>query len=336
MKSLSTTYKLLVPLLISGITLFSSCQKEYEIEPTPFTEITSFKIPYHSGSDTIVAAVAEGIIYVSWPGSSEWPIPETVSPIISVAKNASVSPASGTAVTLKDGLQYRVKAQDGTIKTYTIKLSNGAILPSFVDEETPLNITIGGTYALQLRNLAADGSDSLFLVNDQNKLFKLITVSQTQIGGFQFIADQYDGSGIPIGDYYLQVSNKYQIPVRSNKKLISVTSNKQSPYPYFNHNGTWAVKRGDVIDIPTRHLVKESSFSNIYFSFVNADGYPDLFSLEFLALSKDLRSIQVKIPMDAPTGISSSPSGGIIFTMNNDWSTTLISPYYPYPIKVVE
>ncbi|WP_158655602.1 hypothetical protein [Sphingobacterium sp. HMA12] len=335
MKTRYTIYTFPALLLLVGI-LFSGCKKEYEIAPTPYTEITSFKIPYNGGKDTIVAAVDGQNIYISWPGSTEWPVPETVSPVIKIAKNASISPASGTAIILKDGAQYEVKAQDGTTKVYTIKLSNGAVLPSFLDEETINTLHVGGTYSIQLRNLATDGSDSLFLVNDQNKLFKLIAVSQIPLGSFQFIADQYDGTGIPAGDYYVQINNKYKVPVRSSKKIVNIPSGNIYPYPYFNHTKIWEVKRGDEISIPIRHLSNQTVFSGVIFNFINESGYPDAFPLEFLATSEDLKSIRVKIPNDAPTNVSTSLSGGILLNLSGDWSTFLTSPYYQYPIKVIE
>jgi hypothetical protein len=335
MKTRYSIYTFPALLLLAGI-LFSACKKEYEIAPTPYAEITSFKIPYNAGKDTIVAIVNGENIHVSWPGSTEWPIPETISPVIHISKNASISPASGTAIALHDGAQYQVKAQDGTTKDYTIKLSNGAVLPSFVDEETVLPLALGGTYSIPFRNLATDGSDSLFLVNDQNKLFTLIAASRDQLSSFQFIADQYDGTGIPAGDYYVQVNNKYVVPVRSSKKIVHITSGTAYPYPYFNHPKTWEVKRGDVISIPVRHLSKQLLFSAVSFNFINESGYPDAFPLEFLAISEDLKSIRVKIPNDAPTNVSTSLSGGISLSLSGDWSTFLTSPYYQYPIKIVE
>ncbi|MGE8381697.1 MAG: hypothetical protein ACN6PN_25260, partial [Sphingobacterium sp.] len=226
MKKINTLYRILALLLMMGITVFSACKKEYEIAPTPYTEITAFKIPYNGGKDTIVAAVDGENIYVSWPGSTEWPIPETVAPIINISKNASISPASGAAIALKDGAQYQVKAQDGTIKTYTVKLSNGALLPSFQDEDTQIAALVGqSNFSIPMRNLALDGSDSLYLVNDQNKGYKLM-LNKVQSGFIDFFVDQYDGSGIPAGDYYVQVINKFRTPVKSSKKFVTIVSDQ--------------------------------------------------------------------------------------------------------------
>jgi len=314
-----------------GITLFSACKKEYEIAPTPYTEITSFKIPYNAGKDTIVAAVDGENIYVSWPGSTEWPIPETVIPIINISKNASISPASGTEIALIDGLQYQVKAQDGTVKTYTIKLSNGSLLPSFQDEETQMTAIVGqSNFVIRMNNLALDGSDNLYLVNDQNKSYKLILNTFTS-----FYVDQQDGSGIPAGDYYAQVINKFVIPVKSSKKFVTVVADQSLPYVYFSHTKEWLVKRGEIIDIPTRHLSKASDIRLVNLNYTEA-GATNSLSLNFVGISDDLKSIKVQIPEDAPIGLTSDLNNGISIRVRLDRFFTQSTPYYNYPIKIVE
>ncbi|WP_312398695.1 hypothetical protein [Sphingobacterium sp.] len=331
MKKRNTLYRIPTLLLMVGITLFSACKKEYEIAPTPYTEITSFKIPYNAGKDTIVAAVDGENIYVSWPGSTEWPIPETVIPIINISKNASISPASGTEIALIDGLQYQVKAQDGTVKTYTIKLSNGSLLPSFQDEETQMTAIVGqSNFVIRMNNLALDGSDNLYLVNDQNKSYKLILNTFTS-----FYVDQQDGSGIPAGDYYAQVINKFVIPVKSSKKFVTVVADQSLPYVYFSHTKEWLVKRGEIIDIPTRHLSKASDIRLVNLNYTEA-GATNSLSLNFVGISDDLKSIKVQIPEDAPIGLTSDLNNGISIRVRLDRFFTQSTPYYNYPIKIVE
>jgi len=318
-----------------GITLFSACKKEYEIAPTPYTEITSFKIPYNAGKDTIVAAVDGETIYVSWPGSTEWPIPETVAPIINISKNASISPASGTAIALKDGAQYQVKAQDGTIKTYTIKLSNGALLPSFQDEETQVTAIAGqSSFSIRMNNLALDGSDSLYLVDDQNKSYKLI-LNKVENAIISFYVDQQDGSGIPAGDYYAQVINKFGIPVKSSKKFVTVAAGQSLPYVYFNHTKEWQVKRGEIIDLPARHLTKAADIRVVDLIYTE-EGYPNSLRLTFLGISDDLKSIRVQIPEDAQIGLTSDLENGIKIRVRLDQFYEQATPYHVYPIKIVE
>jgi len=335
MKKINTLYRIPALLLMMGITVFSACKKEYEIAPTPYTEITAFKIPYNGGKDTIVAAVDGENIYVSWPGSTEWPIPETVAPIINISKNASISPASGAAIALKDGAQYQVKAQDGTIKTYTVKLSNGALLPSFQDEDTQITALVGqSNFSIPMRNLALDGSDSLYLVNDQNKGYKLM-LNKVQSGFIDFFVDQYDGSGIPAGDYYVQVINKFRTPVKSSKKFVTIVSDQSLPYVYFNHTKEWQVKRGEIIELPARHLTKTSDIRVVNLSYTE-DGAPNSLSLTFVGISDDLKSIKVQIPEDAPVGISSDLENGVSIRVRINRFYTQSTPKFAYPIKIVE
>lgn len=323
--------------LLIGIGSLGSCSKEYETAPTPYNEITSFKIGYYNGQDTIEGIIDGSIIHIVWPGSTEWPIPEAVNPEITVSKNASISPASGTSILLEDGVTYTVTAQDGTAKTYTIKLTNGALLPSFVDE-TIINVQVGGKYNINMFNTAGDGSDSLFLVNDNNEEFKILHTSQVSVGGINFIADQPDGSGIPVGEYYVKVINKYNIPVKSNTKMVSVTADAPTPYLYYNHTEAIEVKPGETFTVPIRHFSAEYIINRQQLFYLDSNtGYIASILLNFIGANDDFSEVTFQVPEGTPTGITSDLEEGLRVRIVKDGrNVTFSAPYYPHPIKIVE
>ncbi|GGH23982.1 hypothetical protein GCM10011418_31570 [Sphingobacterium alkalisoli] len=324
--------------LLIGTGVLGSCSKEYETAPTPYTEITSFKIGYYNGQDTIAGIIDGSTIHIVWPGSTEWPIPETVNPEITVSRNATVSPASGASIPLEDGTTYTVTAQNGTAKTYTIKLINGALLPSFVDE-TAINVQVGAKYTINLFNTAGDGSDSLFLVNDNNEEFKVIHSAQVSVGGINFIADQPDGSGIPAGDYYAKVVNKYNVPVKSSTKMITVTEEPSVPYIYFNHTQTIEVKRGETFTVPIRHYGEQYSINRSRFYYIDpGTGYISFLTLNYMGANEAYNEVSFQVPADAPTGINleSDPGLQIRLTYQGSNLATNGTGYYPHNIKIVE
>ncbi|KAF5270451.1 hypothetical protein FQR65_LT17845 [Abscondita terminalis] len=84
-------------------------------------QIESFEVKDANGN-TLSASIVNNEISLYWPPYQEEPT--TLTPTIVVSDRANISPASGTAISIKtdEPAQYTVKAQDGTIKTYTLKL----------------------------------------------------------------------------------------------------------------------------------------------------------------------------------------------------------------------
>jgi len=160
-------------------------------------------------------------------------------------------------------------------------------------------------------------------------------LNKVQSGFIDFFVDQYDGSGIPAGDYYVQVINKFRTPVKSSKKFVTIASDQSLPYVYFNHTKEWQVKRGEIIELPARHLTKTSDIRVVNLSYTE-DGAPNSLSLTFVGISDDLKSIKVQIPEDAPVGISSDLENGVSIRVRINRFYTQSTPKFAYPIKIVE
>lgn len=107
-------------LLVCGVSLLLvSCAKTaYEYEKKPYKNIESFALSGYAG-DSINAVINGEEIIIYW--AAEAALPATIKPVIAVSPNATISPASGTAVPFTDKTIYTVTAEDGTTKTYHLK-----------------------------------------------------------------------------------------------------------------------------------------------------------------------------------------------------------------------
>jgi hypothetical protein len=105
--------------LAAGMALITSCKKETEYASSPYNKIENFAVTT-DGSGVINAAVSGDSILVYWPAYAT--LPTTISPVIRVSENATVTPASGTAVNLATGTKFTVTSQSGAARNYFMKL----------------------------------------------------------------------------------------------------------------------------------------------------------------------------------------------------------------------
>ena len=119
-----------VLIIISGITL-SSCKKEYidryNIIPGDTTRVSglnhiiSFTLSEFSQDTTIKASITEkDSIFVYWPVYKQ--IPTEITPEIIISNKAAISPASGATIPFETDTKYKVTAEDGTERIYTLKV----------------------------------------------------------------------------------------------------------------------------------------------------------------------------------------------------------------------
>lgn len=96
--------------------IFTGCRKEYT--DYPYTDLTQFSVKDTAGA-ILKAVIKDQDVIIYWPPFQN--IPDSVSPVISVAERASILPASGKKIPFKDGFEYKVTAQNGAVKTYKLK-----------------------------------------------------------------------------------------------------------------------------------------------------------------------------------------------------------------------
>lgn len=115
----------LIYLYISIFFLFSlnACKKEYPA--LPYTDILAFSVKDANG-DPLKAVIENNEIFLYWPIGQN--VPLEITPSITVADKASISPLAGTKVSFNESVTYTVTAEDGTVTTYKLKpVVNGFI-----------------------------------------------------------------------------------------------------------------------------------------------------------------------------------------------------------------
>jgi len=163
----------LVIILITGLA-FSSCKKDYV--KYPYNDIERFVIKDANGAD-LKASIENDNIIVYYPPFQT--VPDFINPQITTSDRATVEPASGTKVAFKTGTVFKVKAQDGTVKTYTLKTYQSAPSPTFTISDLPYRP--GADVYLTGEFMNPDTTVSkLYMVNQSNKEIQIHSSSFTQ------------------------------------------------------------------------------------------------------------------------------------------------------------
>ena len=151
--------------LFAVVFVISSCKKEYI--KYPYNEIEQFTIQDATGANLKATIVGTDII-VYYPPFQV--VPDFISPSITVSDKATVNPASGTKIAFKTGAVFKVTAQDGNTKTYTLKLASNQPATTFTVSDTK----IGDRLSIDGEFIVADTNRTkLFLVDKNNKDIKL-------------------------------------------------------------------------------------------------------------------------------------------------------------------
>src|SRR5262249_43347301 len=101
---------------------FSACKKDKEYTKYPYNNIERFALKSYS-NDTIKGVIIKDTVFVYWDASAK--LPESITPSIVISERATISPASGTAVSPAASPVYTVTAEDGTIRKYQLKFLLG-------------------------------------------------------------------------------------------------------------------------------------------------------------------------------------------------------------------
>ncbi|MBB6107951.1 hypothetical protein SAMN05421821_101134 [Mucilaginibacter lappiensis] len=169
-------------LLVIAVLAVSSCKKEYV--KYPYNEIEQFTIQDATGV-SLKATILGNDIIVYYPPFQA--VPDFITPQITVSDQAVVEPASGTKVAFKNSTTFKVKAQDGSVKTYTLKpmLNN----PQPVFDVDPA-IRVWSYVNLSGEYLVPDTSRTqLSLIDKNNKEIKISGASFTTFTATHLVAN---------------------------------------------------------------------------------------------------------------------------------------------------
>jgi hypothetical protein len=156
----------ILALTIMAVLTFSSCKKESV--KYPYNNIERFTIKDANGAE-LKASIENDNIILYYPPFQM--VPDFINPAIVVSEKSTVEPASGTKVAFKDGVTFKVKAQDGSVKTYVLKRYVNDPAPQF---EANTDAKIGDYIRLTGEFMIPDTNRTkLYLVDKNNKEIKV-------------------------------------------------------------------------------------------------------------------------------------------------------------------
>lgn len=140
-------------LLLGSIGLYSCSKTEYEYQQRPYKDIQLFTITGSYGVP-VKGFIKNDTIQVNW--NPDVKMPETITPEIVVSDKATVHPASGSPVAFSDTTRFRVTAEDGTVKTFYLKIVLNVPTPVLVSANggnpipwlSSTQVTLSGEYFL--------------------------------------------------------------------------------------------------------------------------------------------------------------------------------------------
>ncbi|MGJ1421360.1 hypothetical protein ACR79T_17200 [Sphingobacterium spiritivorum] len=277
-------------LLLSALCAFllSSCSKEYV--DFPYNEIESFEVKDANGN-ALSASIVNNEIILYWPPYQE--DPTTLTPTIVVSDRASISPASGTAINIKtdEPARYTVKAQDGTTKTYTLKLQiNQPMISARLSLSADLVYNIGSspTIGLSTQHILTDKTKTnAFLIDESNKETQLI-IETLEANGISVVVPAEPNTGT------------YRIKIVSGIRTVTTEAFKIAP-PAFgaivtNDMVTRNIKRGEKMLLD----YNVSAFKKYYSNTVGSFKLIDLGRLEHIITEVNFNELTQKIEVTIP------------------------------------
>ncbi|MEH6308613.1 hypothetical protein RYH73_23375 [Olivibacter sp. CPCC 100613] len=199
MKATSTfAQPMLIWLSIIALIGISSCKKEYE--DYPYHTIEKFTVTDEVGNNLEAALVGDSI-WIYWPPFQA--VPDSISPVISISKNATISPASGAKVAFNTGTMYTVTSESGLSKTYYLKAAVNE--PIVAITSNPRNISLGGVLSFRGQYFSTDTNRiAINLIDKDNHVIPLKLKPENLSSVFVEVPLPIDGSVLPDEAYSIQ------------------------------------------------------------------------------------------------------------------------------------
>ncbi|GEP93803.1 hypothetical protein [Chitinophaga cymbidii] len=308
-------------LAFAALLFFAACKKETEHAPYPYHRITSFAVQTN-GADSVSGAITADTVIIYWP--YHLPLPEQVRPKVTVSENATVSPASGTAVDFATGTKYTVEAQDGGLKDYFLKVivQQPAIqLYTGFGQSVVFGSDMTYDNSTTLRYVIRDNQQThYFLVDAENNEAELPVTFYTAGRDSMMRVKVPEKGQIAAGPYRIKVTSGTQSVITENAVLGVV--NGWEDRPVVNElSGSMTWKRGETITFEGTQFA-DMQGARLY-SLPDWWTETELGALELV--SATATSATYRIPDTLPTGT---------YTFNDDGPNTMriqlrISDYFP-------
>lgn len=165
---MKSTYLYISMFLLLGLT---ACKKEYPA--LPYTDILAFSVKDANG-EQLKAVIENNEIVFYWPVGQS--VPQEITPDITVADKANISPATGMKVSFNESVSYTVTAEDGTVATYKLKPVVNSFIPLV---RAFFGVKIYNSKSFITTNSSAQLSGDLFDVTEgKTKVFFVNTTGQ--------------------------------------------------------------------------------------------------------------------------------------------------------------
>jgi hypothetical protein len=224
-------------IILAAVFAFSSCKKEYV--KYPYNNIERFTIKDATGAD-LKASIENNNIIVYYPPFQT--IPDFINPQIVISDGAVIEPASGAKVAFKTGTVFKVKAQDGRVKTYTLKQYLSAPAPTFelpgIAQHPGVEFVLTGEFMNPDTNVS-----KFYLVNQANKEIQIpgSTFSKFTASALVTIIP----TNIDTGIYHVKLKTGNQVLLKGPLKI-------DPPFLFLSTpDGVTTVKRGTELTLTT-------------------------------------------------------------------------------------
>jgi len=179
----------------------ASCKKEYAAYP--YNTIESFVTADTSGLP-LKASIVDDDIIVYWPPLQT--IPDSIAPVITVSDRAVIQPASGVKISFSETTIYKVTAQDGSIRTFTLRPSVNQAPITFADPDGN-RLQIGAGLDLLGEYYITDTVRThLYLLNDKKNTSRQLYLSQASLFTYSRISMPIPADGtIDTGYYHIRL-----------------------------------------------------------------------------------------------------------------------------------
>ncbi|MBI6117253.1 hypothetical protein [Salegentibacter maritimus] len=298
------TYSIILSIFVVAITAIS-CSKDDDSTPqlSSLAEITDFTLDFEGISADDIHYDLGTDIAVSVPFGTSL---SGVIPSISVSQNATISPASGEAITFEDGeaKTFTVTAEDGSIKDYTVTINIRGEVGSGSKLET-----------YTLTDMFGENSVSTYTYNDAN-FVEEISKEINDFGETSNItyAFEYNDKNQVISKS-VDATDEKTVYTYENNKIVKAEYTKEGTAIYtFNYeykeNGDLASEKridhenDDSVDeikfvIEDGNVVEEDRYGEVYVATYDEKNNPfiGMYPTAYAAINIGIQSVNVNNPI---------------------------------------
>jgi len=323
-----TIYKLRYFLLsvLIGTLLFQSCKKEYT--KYPYNNIEQFIVTDPSGNQLKAVIGEDNTILLYWTPFET--VPDSITPVITLSKQATISPASGVKVAFKEGIMYTVTAQDGSKSTYTLKPAINTPAPAF--SVTNSSLSLGDILILNGEYMIPDTTRTKLYLTDKNN-------KDIQLNNFSQFYSTTIHVAIPLtvdtGSYHVKLVSGTNTIIHGPYYIgpLSDPFANNTTYSYIFNEAGHTVSKG--AELSFNYTTSGGSVADYFLPkqrlwlLTSGDDFSQLYDLEISSLTST--TVKFRLPADIPGGMILL----YIYVNKGDGNTEVLFPFEGDPATYI-